>query len=112
MTDDVMRLQLPTDQWILEELMGGRNLGANIAKEVGRHKKTITKRLNQMEEDSLVNNIGNGVYEVTPKGVATLRLIDQYERGDEFESLVEKQAEPIEIKGLEIVDHSDDPSET
>lgn len=106
----MMRLQLPTDRWILEELMEGRNLGANIAEEVGRHKKTITKRLNQMEEDHLVNNIGNGVYEVTPKGVATLRLIDQYERGDEFERLVEEHAKPIEIRQVTVIDHDFDGS--
>ncbi|QRV17333.1 hypothetical protein JMJ58_15070 [Haloterrigena salifodinae] len=105
-----MRLQLPTDRWILEELQEGRNLGANIAVEVDRHKKTITRRLNQMEEDSLVHSVGNGVYEITPKGVATLRLIDQYERGEEFEKLVEERAELIEVHPPAIVDEGADES--
>lgn len=108
MTDCMMRLQLPTDRWILEELMEGRNLGANISDDIDRHQKTVTRRLNEMEDHDLVRNIGNGVYEITSKGVATLRIIDQYDRGEEFEQLIDERAQFIEVGPPEIVDRAEE----
>jgi len=75
-----MLLQLPTDELILTELQHGRNLGANIADEIDRHNKTVTKRLIQLEDYGLVENIGRGVYEITPQGEIALKHIDEYDR--------------------------------
>ncbi|WP_210424906.1 phage repressor protein [Halorussus halobius] len=76
----MMLLQLPTDQMILEELQDGRNLGANIAEDIDRHRKTVTKRLNQLEDYELVRNVGRGVYEITLRGEIALANIDEYDR--------------------------------
>lgn len=88
-SDGVMLLQRPTDELILEELQGGRNLGANIADEIDRHKKTVTKRLNQLDDYGLVTNIGRGVYEITEAGQVALDHIDEYERNsDQLEQII------------------------
>ncbi|GAB7020956.1 hypothetical protein [Halostagnicola bangensis] len=92
-----MRLQLPTDRLILEELQDGRNLGANIADEIDRHKKTVTKRLNQLEDYNIVRNIGRGVYEITPRGEIALAHIDEYDRdSDQLEAIIESEIESTE----------------
>jgi predicted transcriptional regulator len=93
-SDRMMLLQLPTDQLILEELQDGRNLGANIAEEIDRHRKTVTKRLNQLEDYELVENIGRGVYEITLRGEIALEHIDEYDRDTtELEELIEEEYE-------------------
>ncbi|SFS92692.1 hypothetical protein SAMN04488556_3434 [Halostagnicola kamekurae] len=93
----MMLLQLPTDRLILEELQGGRNLGANIADEIDRHKKTVTKRLNQLEDYDLVRNIGRGVYEITSRGEIALDHIDQYDReSDQLEAIIDAEFESTE----------------
>jgi len=86
-----MRLQLPTDRMVLEELQEGRNLGANIADNIDRHQKTATKRLNQLEDYGLVNNIGRGVYELTERGRVAVDHIDEYSRDSDFEELIERE---------------------
>jgi len=91
LTDQTMRLQLPTDRLVLAELQGGRNLSANISDEIDRHQKTVSRRVNQLEDYGLVNNIGRGVYEITEKGEVALRLIDRYDEVDDFEGLVESE---------------------
>ncbi|WP_211693306.1 phage repressor protein [Natronomonas halophila] len=88
---------------ILRELQEGRNLGANIADEIDRHQKTVTKRLNQLEDYGLVENIGRGVYELTARGAATYELIDERDRED-FEDLVDERAEDLTVEGQRIVD--------
>lgn len=90
-TDRVMLLQLPTDQMILEELQEGRNLGANIADAIDRHQKTATRRLNQLEDYGLVNNVGRGVYELTDRGRVAVDHIDEYSRDSDFEELIERE---------------------
>ncbi|WP_217642031.1 hypothetical protein [Halostagnicola kamekurae] len=96
-SDSMMLLQLPTDRLILEELQGGRNLGANIADEIDRHKKTVTKRLNQLEDYDLVRNIGRGVYEITSRGEIALDHIDQYDReSDQLEAIIDAEFESTE----------------
>jgi len=86
-----MRLQLPTDRLILRELLDGRNLGANIADEIDRHQKTVTRRLNQLEDYDVVENIGRGVYELTEKGRVVYENIDKYDDVDDFDALVERE---------------------
>jgi Mn-dependent DtxR family transcriptional regulator len=95
-TSEMMRLQLPTDKLILEKLQEGRNLGANIAEDIDRHQKTVTHRLRQLQDYGAVDNIGRGVYEITPKGEAALRLIDQYDESEDFEALVESELDPAD----------------
>ncbi|WP_157231409.1 hypothetical protein [Halostagnicola larsenii] len=93
----MMLLQLPTDRLILEELQDGRNLGANIADEIDRHKKTVTKRLNQLEDYDLVRNIGRGVYEITSRGEIALDHIDQYDReSDQLKAIIDAEFESTE----------------
>lgn len=93
-SDPVMLLQLPSDRLILEELQHGRNLGANIAEEIDRHQKTVTRRLNQLEDYGLVRNIGRGVYEITDRGEIALEHIDEYDRkSGDFEELIEQELE-------------------
>jgi len=91
MTNDVMLLQMPTDRMILAELRSGRNLGANIADEIDRHQKTVTKRLNQLEDYGLVRNVGRGVYEITDRGTVAFEHIDEYDRDADFEALLDRK---------------------
>lgn len=91
-SDTMMLLQLPTDRMILEELLKGQNLGANIADDIDRHQKTVTKRLNQLEDYGLVDNVGRGVYGVTPRGRIALEHIDEYSHGsDDLEQIIERE---------------------
>ena len=89
-----MLLQLPTDRLILKELQRGQNLGANVAENIDRHKKTVTRRATQLEDYGLVENIGNGVYRLTDRGEVALEHIDEYDRddSDEFRQLVDREA--------------------
>ncbi|ELY56497.1 hypothetical protein C491_13197 [Natronococcus amylolyticus DSM 10524] len=109
-----MRLQLPTDRLILEQLLEGRNLAANIAENVDRSRNYINKRMGHLFDYGLVTKVGpvdgTGLYEITPKGLATLRLIDEYDSGGEFENLVEERAELIEVRPPAIVDEGADES--
>jgi len=75
--DDGMRFQLPTDLLVLEALAEGRNVGANIAKDVDKHRKTVNPRLRQLEDYGLVRNIGNGVYELTDAGRDAIETLDE-----------------------------------
>lgn len=106
-TDEgLMLLQLPTDRLVLAELQHGRDLGANIADRVDRHRKTVTKRLNQLEDYGLVRNVGRGVYELTEEGAAALVLIDDYDEADAaFDEMVAERAAEIELVPFHFVDH-------
>ena len=111
---DPMRLQLPSDRLILEQLAEGRNLGANIAANVDRSRNNINRRMPQLHDYNLVTRIGpvegTGLYEITPRGVACLRLIDDYDESDEFEEAIDERAEQIEVYSIRIVDESADES--
>ena len=88
-----MLLQLPTDRLILEELHRGQNLGANVAEATDRHQKTISKRVTQLEDYGLVENIGRGVYRITDRGEVALNNISEYDRTDTdaFDELIERE---------------------
>ncbi|WP_231990834.1 hypothetical protein [Natronobacterium gregoryi] len=107
-----MRLQLPSDKLVLEKLTEGRNLAANIASDVDRSRNYINQRMAQLHDYRLVRKVGpiegTGLYEITPKGVATLRLIDEYDEGPEFEKRVEERAELIDVRTIEIIDEGND----
>lgn len=90
-TQKLMRLQLPTDKLLLQELQKGRNLGANLAEDIDRHQKTVTKRLRQLEDYGAVRNIGHGVYELTEKGQVIYDHVDQYGKVEDFDALVEQE---------------------
>lgn len=115
-TDQTMRLQLPTDRKVLEELREGRNLAANISDAIGRHRKTVTRRLNQLLDYGLVKNVGKGLYEITARGVATLELMGRYDEFDHgepderaaFEQLVDDRAEDLEVRQVCVIDHAAD----
>ena len=106
-----MRLQLPSDRLILEQLCEGRNLGANIAVNVDRTRNNINRRMPQLHDYDLVTKIGpveaTGLYEITPRGVACLRLIDDYSQSDEFEAAVDELAREIEVRSIQIINGTD-----
>lgn len=89
-----MRLQLPTDHLILEELTKGRNVAANLSMEIDRHRNYINARMAQLQDYGLVEKIGpaenTGLYELTERGEVVLELIDQYEEADDFDQLVDE----------------------
>jgi len=91
--DDGMRFQLPTDRLILQHLTEGRNVGANIANDIGKHRKTVNPRLRQLEDYGLVRNIGNGVYELTDEGRSALGTFEKYgdRRKGDLGDLVEER---------------------
>jgi predicted transcriptional regulator len=100
LTDSLMLLQLPTDRMILEELQEGRNLGANIAEDIGRHRKTVTKRLNQLEDYGLVEGIGRGVYGITQRGELALAHIDEYDRdSNRLEEIIQRELQNRQESG-------------
>ncbi|MDG5821549.1 hypothetical protein [Natronococcus sp. A-GB7] len=111
---ELMRLSLPTDRLILETLLEGRNLAANIAESVDRSRNYLNQRMALLHDYGLVAKVGpvegTGLYEITPKGVAALRLIDEYEEGPEFENLVQERAELIEVRPPKVVDEGADES--
>lgn len=90
--DSVMKFQLPTDRQILEELSKGRNVGANIATDIDKHRKTVNPRLRQLDDYGLVNNIGNGVYELTEKGEIVLEHFEKYHDSEvDFEKFLNEK---------------------
>ncbi|MDJ1433552.1 hypothetical protein [Halostagnicola sp. A-GB9-2] len=109
-----MRLSLPSDQLVLEKLTEGRNLAANIAADVDRSRNYINQRMPQMHDYGLVRKVGpvegTGLYEITPKGIATLRLIDDYSEGEVFEDHVEQRADQIEIRQVVVTDPGSEDS--
>lgn len=87
-----MRLSLPTDKLILDELTEGRNIAANLAVQLDRHRNYINQRMGQLNDYGLVRKIGpaenSGLYEITEKGRVALSHIDEYEEADDFDAVV------------------------
>jgi predicted transcriptional regulator len=54
-----------TDESIIGELRDGRNIPANIAGSIDRDRHYVQRRMRRLREHGLVENIGNGVYELT-----------------------------------------------
>ncbi|MFD1512681.1 winged helix-turn-helix domain-containing protein [Halomarina rubra] len=94
-TDDSMRLSLPTDEEILRELRDGegQNLPSNVADEIARDAKHVNTRLVHLEDYGLVENIGRGVYRITPLGRLAFDHIDEYshDTNDEFELMIRRK---------------------
>ncbi|WP_420182121.1 hypothetical protein ACNO8S_14030 [Haloarcula sp. KBTZ06] len=107
----VVKLKRPVDFEILEALSDGqRDVGVNVAQRLDRNRSYINTRLPQLKDYELLDRVGpserSGLYEITPKGVAALRLQDQYEQ-DEFVDLVDERAKGIDIKPPQIIEDAD-----
>lgn len=111
-----MLLTLPTDALLLAELQRGRNIAANLALEIDRAPDFVNKRLRQLADYRLVERVGptskSGLYEITPRGLATLDLVDSYQQGPAFEERVDARAEDFEIVGFQYLDHAESNRET
>jgi predicted transcriptional regulator len=69
----------PVEMEVLVDLLvHGDNVPGNIAENTGRHPKSVSKRLPDLEEHGLIRNKGRGVYTLTPDGVAQAQAL----RGD------------------------------
>ncbi len=105
-----MRLQLSTDRLILEALLDGRNLAANISCEIDCSRVHVNQRMGMSHEYGHIERAGPsgdiGLYQITPHGVATLELIDEY-GSDESEDRVDARAEELEVRRFEIIDHAE-----
>lgn len=112
MISEPMRLSLPTDKLILEQLLEGRNLAANIAAEIDRSRNYINQRMAHLNDYDLVEKVGpvegTGLYQITPRGGAVIVLSDDYTEGQEFEDRVKERARHIEIEPPQLVDHTED----
>lgn len=107
-----MRLTLPTDRLILERLLEGRNLAINIATEIDRSPGYVNRRMLHLKDYWLVNRVGpaedTGLYEITDRGVAVLRLVDEYSPDRAFEQRVDERAESIEVYQCCVIDPEDE----
>jgi len=77
------RLKLtPTDFEILGELRDGRNIAANLAMSLDRHRKTINGKMPYLLDYGLVEKIGpydnSGLYELTTRGRLAYEYRDKY----------------------------------
>ena len=86
----------PADFSILDELQGGRNVGANLSDTLDVSRPYVTERLSQLADYGLVRRVGPnqnvGLYEITDLGRATLAHKDDYGEVDDFEGLIESKA--------------------
>lgn len=93
----VMKLAVPTDFQLLEELSDGkRNNAANLSIELGRNRSYINTRLPILADYGLVDRIGpaerSGLYEITGKGQIALEHRTEYDDPDvDFEALIESE---------------------
>lgn len=93
-----MKLRQPTDFLILEALHSyGRNVAPNLSQVTGKSRKNINNRLPVLSDYGLVRKIGpserSGLYEITDKGRIALRLREEYDRTDQFETLIQRRLE-------------------
>ncbi|WP_313691657.1 ArsR family transcriptional regulator [Halorarum halobium] len=89
-----MKLVQPTGFEILSTLEEtGRNVASNIALHTERDRNYLNTRFPQLMDYGLVEKIGpsenSGLYEITDRGKAVVRLRDKYDDTEEFEQLVE-----------------------
>lgn len=54
-----------TDKAIIGELREGRNIPSNIADSIDSNRHYVQRRIRRLREHGAVENIGNGVYELT-----------------------------------------------
>lgn len=90
-----MRLRRPTDFLILEALHSyGRNVAPNLAQITGKSRKNVNNRLPVLEDYGLVMKIGpadrSGLYEITERGRVALRVREEYDQVEDFDTLVDR----------------------
>lgn len=103
-----VKLTRPTDFVILDALSDGwPDVGANISQRIDKDRQYVNTRLTHLEDYGLVERLGpaenTGLYRITPRGVAALKLRDRYD-SDGFDDRVDRRAERIDIQPPEIVD--------
>lgn len=65
MSNSTGRIELNgADEMILDALHEGRNSAANIADQTEYSRQYLTQRLIRLHEHRIVENIGNGIYEL------------------------------------------------
>lgn len=92
--DFTVKLRQPTDFLILEALdRHGRNVAPNLAEHIDKNRKNINTRLPVLWDYGLVEKVGpsehSGLYEITERGRAVVKLREAYDEADDFEALVE-----------------------
>lgn len=89
------------DWAILDTLSDGkRNVAVNIALEKDTSPGYVNNRMAILLDYRLVDKVGpsenSGLYEITDRGRAALELRDEYDRGVEFERMIDDLAENYE----------------
>ncbi|WP_345778227.1 ArsR family transcriptional regulator [Halobaculum rubrum] len=78
---------------ILDALVDGRNVAANLHMTLDVSRPYVNSRLGQMADYGLVRRIGPnenaGLYEITERGRAALELRDEYEDADDFDAVID-----------------------
>lgn len=91
---------------------GKRDVPVNVAEKIDQKRNYVNTRYSRMRDYGLLTRVGpsdnSGLYAITPKGAAALKLKDQYRdpsvTDQEFEEVVEERAEDIEIRRAAIID--------
>ena len=98
MTDEVVKLVVPTDFEILDAMSDGkRQTAPNLGEILDRESRYMNNRLAELAGKGLVEKVGpsdrSGMYVITEEGRAALALQDEYshDRTQEFDELVEEK---------------------
>jgi len=60
---------------LVDLLLNGDNTPKNLADNTGKHQKSISNKMADLEEEGLVLNKGGGVYTLTIEGMQAARAI-------------------------------------
>lgn len=100
MTDQTVKLVVPTDFEILEVMSDERRQTApNLAEILDRDSRYMNNRLAALAGSGFVQKVGpsdrSGMYIITQKGLAALEHRDKYshDTADEFEKLLESETD-------------------
>jgi Mn-dependent DtxR family transcriptional regulator len=73
----------PVEIDVLRDLLiHGDNVPANIAENTGRHPKSVSKRLPDLESRGLIRNKGHGVWTLTAEGLDAAQTLHGEDAGD------------------------------
>lgn len=102
----------PTDFEILEFFSDGeQQLARNVAVDIDADRQYMNTRISHLNGANLLERIGpapnSGLYRITPRGIAALRLREEYDAGREWEAMIDDRAERIEIVRPQIVDDAE-----
>lgn len=102
---DSLKLVLPTDFEILEEMCdGNRQTAPNLAALLDRQRQYMNDRLSALAGYGLVEKVGpsdrSGMYTITKRGLAALKHKDEYshDQAHEFAKIVQRTAD--EVNGI------------